>query len=670
MRAASVRLAVVVVLAAIVGAYGVTRCGVRHDNNVLRLVALKSPRTYRTLVVGYNVFWFTTPLIVLQGLVSLGLVFGRRREAPPKAGKLPPYPPVQQRDELLVVLGERHHPTKREPAESPTWLTLNEKALVTGIKVFGAIGAHKTRSVMSPLADQVLGFAADDPQRRAGGLVLEVKGDFCHMVRRKLKKYGREEDYLRLSVVDPEWCYNGFANDLDPYSHAFSIASLLNQLFGKDKQPFWQQAYTNLVRFLILGYRLLDDYVCLTDVYRTAIAPKSIEAFIARGDERYQTASLLVIEPWVLTDEKMTRRLGPFAEEFSNDRVPRKSAARASHKLEELLIQSGIPYEVQEQVGEGEVDEDQREMWLAFKRWYHDDWMHIHDELRTSIVEGISVFLALFDSDPRMRRVFSPSKLEYEGKALPGSRRKPLRPLPPLRRLIDEGRVLCLDLPEGTNPALARVIGTLLKLDFQRSCLSRIPDMARDPERKFRPVLFLCDEYHAFATCGQNDPGGDEKFFALSRQAKVIPVVATQSISSLKDALPGDTWRTLIQTFRTTIFLCLNDDFSQKIASALCGQEDKPTVSLNVSESSQDAKVSFLTGKTHADKGSVTVSRTYSVRQLPRFSEKIFGLLRNAETITLWYDGVNPHEAEFVYLKPDDLDKNTTYFEQLKRGLL
>ncbi len=67
---------------------------------------------------------------------------------------------------------------------------------------------------------------------------------------------------------------------------------------------------------------------------------------------------------------------------------------------------------------------------------------------------------------------------------------------------------------------------------------------------------------------GENDPSGDEKFFALSRQAKCIPIVATQSISSLRSTLPGESWRTLLQTFRTKIFLALSDDFSAKCASA------------------------------------------------------------------------------------------------------
>jgi type IV secretory pathway TraG/TraD family ATPase VirD4 len=114
-----------------------------------------------------------------------------------------------------------------------------------------------------------------------------------------------------------------------------------------------------------------------------------------------------------------------------------------------------------------------------------------------------------------------------------------------------------------------------MKLDFERAVLNRVPVMEKNPESYFRQVLFLCDEYQHFATVGESEPTGDEKFFSLSRQPKCIPIIATQSISSLKSALPGESWRTLLQTFRTKIFLSLSDDFSARTASELCGREDR-----------------------------------------------------------------------------------------------
>ena len=125
------------------------------------------------------------------------------------------------------------------------------------------------------------------------------------------------------------------------------------------------------------------------------------------------------------------------------------------------------------------------------------------------------------------------------------------------------------------NPGLAKAIGVMMKLDFQRAVLNRIPKIEKNPDKYFRQAFFICDEYQHFATVGENDPSGDEKFFALSRQPKCIPIVATQSISSLRSTLPGETWRTLLQTFRTKIFLALSDEFSAKIASELCGKEEQ-----------------------------------------------------------------------------------------------
>ena len=58
---------------------------------------------------------------------------------------------------------------------------------------------------------------------------------------------------------------------------------MLNQLFGKGKEPFWQQAYTNLVRWIIELYRVFPDrWVTLQQVYRCAIDP---ELFAAKIEE-------------------------------------------------------------------------------------------------------------------------------------------------------------------------------------------------------------------------------------------------------------------------------------------------------------------------------------------------------------------------------------------------
>src|SRR5207344_2345697 len=160
-----------------------------------------------------------------------------------------------------------------------------------------------------------------------------------------------------------------------------------------------------------------------------------------------------------------------------------------------------------------------------------------------------------------------------------------------------QGKVVALNFPVAMNPGLARALGTMLKQDFQRAVLNRIQKMVAKPSRPWRSVAFICDEYQAFATTGENEPSGDEKFFSLARQARCIPIVATQSISSLRSTLSGESWRTLLQGLRTKVFLTLSDDASARMAADLCGKTERLTPGYTLTEAGQDAKVSMLTGR-------------------------------------------------------------------------
>ena len=147
-----------------------------------------------------------------------------------------------------IVVGEVHHLVRAIESPAPAWLTIPERGLYTGVAIFGAVGSGKTSACLHPFARQLFGWQATNPERRAAALVLEVKGDFCHDIRRMLAELGRDEDYIELSL-DGRLTWNPLsATWLDAYSLAYTVASLLNQLFGKGKEPFWQQAYTNLVR--------------------------------------------------------------------------------------------------------------------------------------------------------------------------------------------------------------------------------------------------------------------------------------------------------------------------------------------------------------------------------------------------------------------------------------
>jgi hypothetical protein len=651
-------------LSTLAGSAAISRMPFPDENALLRLVLLEKPYLFYGIKYAYFGMLFSTPYILFSVLLSLAYIFVIRQGPRTAFAKLPLYPEPAGRERLYVVAGEIHHPKKPEPSENPFWLTIPERGLYTGIMIFGAIGSGKTSGCMYPFAEQVLAYRATDREKRVGGLFLEVKGDFCHKVKRILNQYGRGEDYLEVSLDSP-YRYNPLYNDLDAYALAYGIASLLNNLFGKGKEPFWQQAYTNLVKFVILLHKVLYDYVTLFDVYQGAIDPDLLEQKIQEGERLFQSEFLLISIEAFLADPELEKH------PFERDGEASRMKAPATEELRRCLEDRKIPYEVQAESGHDAAltrpwDADRREQFEAVKRWFYQDWKRIEPRLRTSIVEGISVFLSLFDDNPAVKRVFCPPKETYDPVANEDGRYG--KPLPPFSELLESGAVCALNFPVSANPGLARTIGTLMKQDFQRAVVNRIPRMAREPNRHWREVIFLCDEYQSFATAGESDPSGDEKFFALSRQAKCIPIVATQSISSLRSTLPGETWRTLLQTFRTKIFLALSDDFSAKTASEMCGKEEQLKLNYSLSEHGQDAGVSVLTGLATAHRSTVGASKGYSVQRDFVFEPKIFAELKNAQAIVLAYDGLNPRPPSYCYLKPYFLDKNTTYFEQLAKG--
>src|SRR5713101_485876 len=552
----------------------------------LRSIALRDPWTYAALKASYHVMLFTTPYISYSLLLSALYIFTLKPKRAGKPQPLPPYPPIQTRNELYVVLGEVHNPRQPVPAENPYWLTIPARGLFTGTIIIGATGAGKTASSMYPFTEQLLGYKAEIPDERLSGIILEVKGDFCGKVWTILKQHGRESDYVSISLGS-EWAYNPLQNELDGYSMAVGIANLLNSLFGKGKEPFWQQAYTNLVKFTIILHKVCFGYVTLFDVYESAISARVLERKIRQAEENILGKSFATVSREVFQSYARELAEAGFEADESGQlyRVLNSPAAR------DVLQKLGIEPTIKHEGGPDGADEDRKERLEAVKRWYYDDWLNIDKKLQSSVVEGISVFLSLFDDNPRVKRMFCPPLELYRQ---PEARTSGRKPLPQIATLLEQGKVIALNFPASMNPGLARAIGVMLKMDFQRAVLNRIPHIAKNPNKEWRPIVFICDEYQELATVGVNEPSGDEKFFSLSRQAKCIPLVATQSISSLQSTLPGETWRTLLQTFRTKIFLSLSDDFSAKIASELCGQEEKWRVNYNISESGHDSRVSYL----------------------------------------------------------------------------
>jgi hypothetical protein len=358
---------------------------------MLRLIALREPGIYDGIRYIYAVFLFTTPYILFSVVLSGLYVFALRPRKRARPLALPLYADPSERQTLFLTLGEVHDPRKAVPSAQPYWVNVSERGLFTGIAIFGAIGTGKTSGCIYPYAEQLLAYKSRDPQHRLGGLVLEVKGDLCHKVRTILESRDRSEDYVEVNL-NADYRYNPLYNDLDAYALAYNIASLLNNLFGKGKEPFWQQAYTNLVKFIIQLHKVAYDYVTLFDVYECAINPELLEKKIHEAEQLVRGRHYFVVSDSLFRSHSELERF-----HFVADEPARSHKALQSAALEEILKAESVEYESQVETAPGLVDPLKAEILEGVKRWFYHDWRRIENKLRTSIVEGISVFLSPFD---------------------------------------------------------------------------------------------------------------------------------------------------------------------------------------------------------------------------------------------------------------------------------
>ena len=677
------------------------------ENPLLDLMDYHTPTFYGWVMLWYYAAPFVTVMLAGLFVMTIWKVwFESRGRDFATFGRLPTWPLSPDQKAPGIVIGEVHHPVEAREIFNPSWLTIPERGLYTGVAIFGAVGSGKTSACMNPFARQLLGWQAANPQMRAAALVLEVKGDFCHDIRQILTEAGREKDYIELGM-EGRWQWNPLsAWWLDSYSLAYTVSSLLNQLFGKGKEPFWQQAYTNLVRWIIELHRVFPErWVTLQQVYRCAIDPELFAAKIEEAEKlsddlnkgtvfvarSVYEAQLINLAEWVWTNVAETKELQAVYTR------PMKA------KLDELKIAYRIVWEP----GPGDEIRDRVE---AVKRWFVHDWQTLDNKVKSSIVEGVSVFLAMFDM-PDVAKVFCPEAPEFSddpraievqaqirrfaakaaadrqeddkkphGEAgrnqpltsIPSAKEETIKGaehLPPLYELIEGGKVLALNMPAGINPALSRAVGVMLKNAWLQALLMRPAKMKQSPGVYFRPAVFICDEYQAFASVGEDDPSGDEKSFALTRQCRCIPIVATQSISSLRSVLgSSEAWRALLQTLRTRIFLSLSDDASAQIASELCGQVVKIKAMYTISETSKRAEVSPLSGRAGGGGGSMGATKSFREQREAVFHPRDFALLSNCQAICLPYDGAQSLEPRRVYLKPHYLPAEHSYWRAKEAG--
>ena len=170
-------------LAAVIGASGLHRYPLPADDVFLSLIALRTPAIFQMLAYGYATIWFTTPFFAASLVTSMVAILLYHRLPVTRSRPLPPYERPEARPTPSLILGEAHYISKVGRAPTPTWLTIPQRGLYTGLMILGAVGTGKTSACMYPYVDQLAAMARRRSRPEGGRSGAGGQGDFCAQVR-------------------------------------------------------------------------------------------------------------------------------------------------------------------------------------------------------------------------------------------------------------------------------------------------------------------------------------------------------------------------------------------------------------------------------------------------------------------------------------------------------
>ncbi len=151
--------------------------------------------------------------------------------------------------------------------------------------------------------------------------------------------------------------------------------------------------------------------------------------------------------------------------------------------------------------------------------------------------------------------------------------------------VLNTGKIVVLNMNISEYKNLSKIIAAYLKLDFQTEVMSRLGKTTI-----LRKSAFISDEFHEYVTSTDSD------FFAQCREAKCINIIATQSYSSIKNALKDEAaTKVLLQNLINKLWFRTDDIFTIEEAQKQIGKEEKEKISTTISENAKETKLNFVT---------------------------------------------------------------------------
>lgn len=216
--------------------------------------------------------------------------------------------------------------------------------------------------------------------------------------------------------------------------------------------------------------------------------------------------------------------------------------------------------------------------------FFENEFKHLDSRTLSIIKSEITRITSTFISDYDILSTFCPDKSEINFFGF--------------ESLIRENKIVVLNMNIARYKNLSKIIAAYLKLDFQSEVLIQLSN-----KKTISPTVFMCDEYHEYVTLSDSD------FFAQSREAKCINIVATQSYTSLLNTLKDESSvKVILQNLVNKLWLRTDDIFTIESAQKQIGREDKIKYSKNISENAGETNYNYFTNSLESKKSNISES--------------------------------------------------------------
>ncbi len=267
--------------------------------------------------------------------------------------------------------------------------------------------------------------------------------------------------------------------------------------------------------------------------------------------------------------------------------------------------------------------------------FFQKEFENLDSRTKGILISEITRITNCFISDYDVMRTFCSSKneLSFTG----------------FHDVIKNGKIVVLNMNISEYNSLSKIIAAYLKLDFQTEIISNLSKNCS------KTTAFICDEYDKYIT------KSDGEFFSLSREAKCINIVSTQSYSSLKATLKEDSYiKVIIQNLINKIWFRTDDIYTIEEAQKQLGKEEKEKISKSISESAKQTHFSYITNTLNSEDSNISETFSTYLQNDYIFDTNYF--TQNLETfyaLTFLSDGNKINPPEKLKMLP--------YFENTKK---